>query len=397
MKQQFEISEKQQAFQTAENQSFKILEEHYQKAIQVTENQNFDVIPDEIRRSIEPLILKIESDKSLTQVLVTTLLKKIISPEQDIRLHMKKFKNGYSARVLDTKVTTPFFKKYFPKYANKETAFLTKATRAEVIWTLNEGQKLPLRSKELINPFLQLIDNIQNSPVNLENCLIYILAKLYLLSQANQIVFDETIETADFSDVININTVIRMLKEHFESRLSSRLPVIAIYSVYQQLFKTVKRFENKVLRPLNVHTSSDKHGYGDVEIWNMNDTPFEMVEIKHHIPIDRNLIFDVVKKSENTTIERYYILTTYEGCFTNKSEEEYINKFILKIKKERDLEVIPNGIIYSLKYYLRFVEDYHDFLKKYTDELITDAKNSTEVKNFHIKIWQEILKKYSKI
>ncbi len=319
-------------------QAFEILEGHYQKAIRAAEKQDFDVIPDEIKRNIDPLILRIEGDKSLIQVVITSLLKKIISPEQDIRLHMAKLENGYSARGLDTKVTTPFFKKYFPKYANKETAFLTKATRTEVIWSLTEGQKLPLRSKDLVVPFLQLIDKIQNSAINLENCLIYVFAKLYLLSQANQTVFDETVETADFSDVININTVIGMLKEHFESRLSSRLPVIAIFSVYQQLFKTVKRFENKVLRPLNVHTSSDKHGYGDVEIWNMNDTPFELVEIKHNIPIDRNLIFDVVKKSENTTIERYYILTTYEDCFTSSDEEEYINKFILN---SRYAPVIP--------------------------------------------------------
>lgn len=394
MRQPDEISEKQQTFQTPENQHFKILEEHYQKAIQISENQHFDVIPNEIKRSIDPLILRIESDKSLIQVVITSLLKKIISPEQDIRLHMAKFDYGYSARVLDTKVTTPFFKKYFPKYANKETAFLTKATRAEVIWNLIEGQKLPLRSKDLINPFLQLIDKIQNGTINIENCMIYLLSKLYLLSQANQIVFDQTVELADFSDIININTVIRMLKEHFEIRLSSRLPVIAIFSIYQQLFKTIKRFENKILRPLNVHTSSDKHGYGDIEIWNMDSTPFEMVEIKHNIPIDRNLIFDVVKKSEDTTIERYYILTTYEGCFTSADEEEYINRYILNIKKDRNLEVIANGIIYSLKYYLRFVEDYHDFLKTYTDELIKDAKNSTEVKDFHIKVWQEILRKY---
>ncbi len=229
----------------------------------------------------------------------------MISPEQDILLHMAKFENSYSARGLDTKVTTPFFKQYFPKYANKETAFLTKATRAEVIWTLDEGRKLPLRSKNLVPPFLQLIDKIQNDTIILEICLIYILAKLYLLSQTDQSIFDETVETADFSDVININTVIGMLEEHFKSRLSSRLPVIAIFSVYRQLFKVVKRFENKVLGPLNVHTSSDKHGYGDIEIWNMDDTPFEMVEIKHNIPINRDLIFDVVKKSENTTIERY--------------------------------------------------------------------------------------------
>lgn len=373
-----------------------ILEKYYQKAIQLAEKQSFDEISDEIKASIDIFIQKIERDKSLVAAIITSLLKKIISPEQDIRLHKIKFQGGYSARVLDTKITTPFFKKYFTKYANKETAFLNLATRADIIWNLTEGEKLPLKNKSLLLPFLHLIDKIQNGVISLENCLTYILAKLYLLSQSNETVFDVTIDTDDFSDVININTVIKMLKEHFESRYSSRLPVIAIFSVYQQLFKTVRRFEDKVLRPLNVHTSSDKHGYGDVEIWNMNDTPSEMVEIKHNIPIDRDLILDVIKKSENTTIERYYLLTTYEDCFESPDEEEYINKLILKIKKERNLDIIPNGIIYSLKYYLRFVEDYHEFLKTYTEELIKDAKNSTEVAISHIEIWQEILRKYSK-
>jgi DNA (cytosine-5)-methyltransferase 1 len=41
------------------------------------------------------------------------------------------------------------------------------------------------------------------------------------------------------------------------------------------------------------------------------------------------MILDIVKKSANTTIERYYILTTYK------------------------LEIIANGIVNTLKYYLR--------------------------------------------
>jgi DNA (cytosine-5)-methyltransferase 1 len=185
-----------------------------------------------------------------------------------------------------------------------------------------------------------------------------------------------------------------MLERHFEMKLSSRLPVIAIYSVYQQLFKEVKRYGGKKLGLLNVHTSSDKHGYGDIEIWNADGTPFEMVEIKHKIPIDRNLIFDIVKKSEGTTIERYYILTTAKENFISTEEEEYINKFILKIKKDSGLEIIANGIYYSLKYYLRFINDYKNFIRSYTENLITDAKNSTEIKEFHITEWQNILKEH---
>lgn len=371
-----------------------ILEQCYAKALERILNENSDEISEDIKSDVDVFIEKIDTDKSLVQVIVTSLLKKIISPEQDIRLHMAKFENGYSARVLDTKITSPFFKRYFPTYANKETAFLTKATRAEIIWNLTEGVKLPLRSKQLVKPFLILMDKIQKSSFNLQDCLTYILLRLQMLSRQHQTIFDETLESADFSDVLNINNVIKMLTAHFDSKLSSRLPVIAVYSAYIQLFKTIKRYESKILKPLNVHTSADKHGYGDIEIWSDEETPFEMIEIKHNIAIDRNLIFDVAKKTENTSVKRYYVLTTYQGSFANEAEEEYINKLVLKIKRAHDLEIIPNGIIHSLKYYLRFIEDYREFIKTYTEELIKDAKNSTEVKNFHIEIWQTILKAY---
>lgn len=376
------------------NDPLQILETSYQTAIKIAESQDFSRFSKEITNSVDLFIANIESDKSLVQLIITSLIKKIATPTQDIRLHQVKFENGYSARVLDTKVTTPFFKKYFSKYANKETAFLTKATRAELIWNFEEGLRLPLRRKALVEPFIAFIDKIQNVRIDLNDCLVYILAKLYLLNLANQNVSDDTVESADFSDVININVVIKMLELHFKSRLSSRLPVIAIYSAYQQLFKNIKRFDNKVLLPLNVHTSSDKHGFGDIEIRNSNDTPFEVVEIKHNVAIDRNLILDIIKKSENTTIERYYVLTTYKGSFLNAEEEEYINKLILKIKKERNLEIIANGIIPSLKYYLRFIEDYHEFIKSYTDTLTLDYQNSTEVRDSHLTIWQDILSDY---
>ena len=103
------------------------------------------------------------------------------------------------------------------------------------------------------------------------------------------------------------------------------------------------------------------------------------------------MILDIVKKSANTTIERYYILTTYKDCFINQDEEEYINELIFNIKRESGLEIIANGIVNTLKYYLRFIEDYHEFIKTYTEELVKDARNSTEVKDFHIQAWEKIL------
>ena len=371
-----------------------ILEKALSDAKKLIEKNKVNKFPDVIKSNIDTLIGKIDSNKSLLSALVTSLVKKITTPEQDIRLHRTDFEKGYSARSLDTQITAPFFKQHFPKYANKESAFLTLATREKIPWTKTEGQNLKIRDKNVKTSYLEIFDVIQKGKVKQKDCLQYIFAKLFVLSQEQYAIFDETIEAVNFDEIINITTVIKMLEAHFEIKLSSRLPVIAIYTVYQELIKEVKRYSNKELKSLNVHTSSDKHGYGDVEVWNKNNTPFEMVEIKHNIAIDRNLIFDIAKKSEKTTIERYYILTTYKNSFVSKEEEEYINKFILKLYKDSGIEIIANGIIPSLKYYLRFIEDYKGFLLAYTENLIVDAKNSTEIKDFHIEKWKELLNEH---
>lgn len=372
-----------------------ILEKALSKAVNILETKKEIKFSEIVSTNVDALINKIDSNKSLVSALVTSLVKKISEPKQDIRLHRKDFVGGYSARSLDTKVTTPFFKNYFPKYANKESSFLTLATREKIKWTKTEGMNLKIRDKGVKKSFLEILDAAQRGKVDPEEVLIYVFMKLHLLSLQHKMVYDETIEKSNFLDILNINTVLKMLERHFEMKLSSRLPVIAIYSVYQELFKVVKRYDRKILRPLNVHTSSDKHGYGDIEVWNADKTPFEMVEIKHNISIDRNLIFDIAKKSEGTSIERYYILTTAKENFSSLEEEDYVNKFILKIKKDSGLEIIANGIYYSLKYYLRFIEDYKQFIHAYTENLIADAKNSTEVKEYHITEWQKILKEHN--
>lgn len=45
----------------------------------------------------------------------------------------------------------------------------------------------------------------------------------------------------------------------------------------------------------------------------------------------------------------------------------------------------------SLKYYLRFIDNYNDFLKLYTINLVEDSKISSEINSEHINLWREIL------
>ena len=318
-----------------------------------------------------------------------------MDPKQDIRLHRTDFENGYSARSLDTRITSPFFKKYFPKYANKESSFLTLATRERIKWTIEDGNNLKIRNKNLKKCFLDVFDQIETHNKNPRNILYYLFIRLIELTNKEDFILQIAKKTNIEIGTLNINTILAMLKEHFSIKLSSRLPVIAIYSIYEILIPLLKRYNKKILLPLQVHTSSDKHGFGDIEIYDENNLPFEIVEIKHNIPIDKYMVFDIVKKTNGTNIKRYYILTTYAQGFENKEIEQLVNEFISCINTEKNIDIIANGIITTLKYYLRFIDNYNLFLNIYTKNLINDTRQSTEIKSFHIEKWIEIKNKYS--
>jgi len=371
-----------------------VLEEIYKEAQIIFKENRLDNIDATLKKDIDLLIDKIGSNKSIVSALATSLLKKIIDPKQDIRLHRTDFENGYSARTLDTKITSPFFKKYFPKYANKESSFLTLATREKIKWTINDGNNLKIRNKNLKKCFLDVFDQVEAHNKNPRNYLCYLFIKLIELTNKEDLIFQIAKKTNIKIGTLNINTILAMLKDHFSIKLSSRLPVIAIYSIYEILIPLLKRYDGKKLLPLQVHTSSDKHGFGDIEIYDEKYLPFEVVEIKHNIPIDKYMVFDIVKKINGTNITRYYILTTYARGFENQEIEQLVNKFIANINAERNIDIIANGIITTLKYYLRFIDNYNLFLNIYTKNLINDARRSTEIKSFHIEKWIEIKNKY---
>ncbi|TAH30813.1 MAG: DNA methyltransferase [Cytophagales bacterium] len=361
----------------------------------VAENLDFDTVSNLIKNDIDVLIDKIDSNKSLVSALVTSLVKKIYEPKQDIRLHRTDFENGYSARVLDTQVTSPFFKDNFPKYANKESSFLTLATRERIKWTKDEGGNLKIRDKKLKACFLNIFEQVEALNANPKDYLNYIFAKLITLSKIEKALFESTNLQTENLETLNIYLIIKMLQEHFDTKQSSRLPVVAIYAIYEILLPKFERYKDKKLVILQVHTSSDKHGFGDIEVYTTDNQPFEIVEIKHNIPIDKYLIFDIAKKMQNIKIDRYYILTTFANGFVNAESEKEVTAYILELKKTQGIDIIANGIITTLKYYLRFIDNYQEFIDVYTQNLIKDAKNSTEIKNFHLEKWTEILKKYS--
>ncbi|GAB6079014.1 hypothetical protein [Hydrogenobaculum acidophilum] len=351
----------------------------------------FNALSTEQQGRLNILVNNIENQKSVVAVTITSLLKKIVSPEQDIRLHREEFEGGYSGRSLDTNVVTPWLKEHFPRFAPKESGWLTRSIEQPSPFTMDFPGKI--RDRDVKNAFLSILNDIEKNSANPSNylqCLLFILLDKY---EQEMSLISQLSAEREHSGLLTIDIVVNMLREHFSMRMSSRLPVIAIYAIYQIFMENIKLYECKKLEPLKTHTTSDRYiGFGDIEIYNQDGTPFEIVEIKHNIPIDKMMVEDVLKKVKDTTIKKYYILTTSEPNFKDSNEE--ILKLVRLIKLNYGVEIIPNGIFPSLKYYLRFVPDLIDFLHRYTGNLIDEFKKTADIKEFHIERWMEIRKNY---
>ena len=161
--------------------------------------------------------------------------------------------------------------------------------------------------------------------------------------------------------------------------------------------KGVRRYRGKKLKSIRSHISPDMRarGIGDIEIINETNEYFEGVEIKHNIPIDPIIIRDAYEKFKDTPIVRYYLLTTAEPN-VKAEEERKVKTEIEKIKKEHSCEVIVNGIIPSLRYYLRLLPEPRKFIKRYTRNLAIEFSKSTEIKKEHIIAWEKLLREWKK-
>jgi len=361
-----------------------ILSEIYQKALTIinekTLQEVFNQLDDFEKSNLQIIIDNFERGKGVLTVLITSLTHKLHNPEQDIRLHQDNMNGGYSGRGIDTKYITPFMKGMgFPAMA--ESGWLTRSLEQNLPYDLKYPGKIT--PKELKSTFLNLLDMVQNQNRSPEK---------YLL-----VLFAELIEHREKKDIdlakptnLSISTIIDYLKQHFEygysSRGASRLPTLAIYAIYQCMIKELKRFESKLLMPLEEHTSSDKSlgRVGDIEIRDVEGKVFEAVEIKHGVPINPQLVKDAYEKFKSHPIQRYYLLTTADEYIV---DNENISKEISRILKIHGCQVIINGIYPSLKYYLRLLHSTYDFIDNYVENL----QNDKSIKYEHKLKWNEIV------
>ena len=243
--------------------------------------------------------------------------------------------------------------------------------------------------------FLYILNDIEENCANPEKYLHAVFASLIaLMERANRIVREKPI--VDFTsqkEIVTIENIIDLLKNHFSIRYditgASRLPVLAVYSAYE-MFMGTERYHGKTLSPLKSHTTSDikSGGIGDIEVLDETENFFEAVEIKHNIPISPTLVRDAYQKFSPTSVRRYYLLTTAEPDVDDVDE---VNQWVRQIHMQDGREVIVNGILPSLKYYLRLLSNPKLFLDCYTKNLQVDFQMNTDIKEVHVRSWANLL------
>lgn len=359
-----------------------LLLELYNKAMSVVglNNKNITDIKPKEQEQLNLVLHYSEQAKAVLTVLITSITYKIINPEQDIRKHQASIKDGYSGRTFDSKHITPFMKmQKFPSMA--ESGWLTRALEQKVPYDKNySGAITP---KELKPVFLQILDNIEKGA----DC------RKYLTFIMQGLIIKRNLQTIDLAKptTLSISSILELLDKHFNGSYkaegASRLPVLAIYACYQCLIQETKRFEKKELLAIESHTSSDKSSgrVGDIDILDEKKRAFEAVEVKHGIAITIQLVQDAFEKFKTTPIDRYYILST---ASPDKDEFKKIEAEIQRIKNVHGCQLIVNGIMPTIKYYLRLLDKTSEFIEHYVNLIEVDKSLKYE----HKERWNQLIR-----
>lgn len=343
------------------------------KTISIPENQQhfLNVVGENIR-----------TQKGVFTVLVTLITHKILHIEQDIRFHQSSMEGGFSGRSIDYQYITPTLKELgLPSMA--ESGWLTRSLEQPFPYTLDYGGKIS--NKVVKEAFLNIIDFVEKQPEKSEEILRIILGLAIETSKLSQIEITPLANPESLTISKIIDALERHFNFHYKTHGGSKLPVLAFYAIYQSLILELKRYNGCVLEKLGSHTASDRTSKtaGDIQIFK-EDKLFEAIEIKLDKEIDVTMIRIAIEKIYKYNPSRYYILSVKNVKSEDKVE---IETLISNLKTSHGCQLVINGVLPSLKYYLRLLENIQDFIHSYSDLIEKDS----ELQDLHKRQWNSIL------
>lgn len=319
------------------------------------------------------------SEKSSTAFtnILTGLAIKVALPLIDIRYHQEQIQSrttagaGFSFRTVSEDDVYPWLRRQ--KFDGAKSGWQTRTYERDDPYDLGYPHKIGGANSPLKDNFLAVYDRVEAHGETAREALRYLLFR--------QVEKRHT-QTIDFvtPKTQNIELIIDIFNRHFFYKYSakgaSRLPVLALYALYQLIIPEMQRLNDKTLKPLESHVAADSRtgSVGDIEVTDIGGSIFEAVEVKHGLKIDEKIITTAQEKIGKSGIKRYYILTTHDDC--SLSDEH--KKRISRIEELYDCVVIVNGVQSTLRYYLRLVTDPSSIFSSYISLLGNDPALSHE-------------------
>lgn len=325
-------------------------------------------IEEEQAKNAEVTVESAESSKAALAVSLTCLIYKIFVPQQDVRNHQQSIDGGFSGRTFDSHVVTPFLRRHsFPCMA--ESGWLTRSFEHKEPYTLSYNGAI--KPQPLKTAFLTLIDAIQerNTTADNESLLSYML-ELLIISRDSKSILPAIPRN------LSIAATAALIDSHFHSKYSApgaaRLPVLALYAVYQCLFaEGLRRFDGKSLLPLESHNSADTQSgrIGDIDVVNADGSEFEAVEVKLGVRVTAEIADRAKEKILRSTASRYYILSTAPA---DEDDRAQIDAAVRDVATISGCQLIINGVIPTIKYYLRLLSSPSAFAESYARLVFAD-------------------------
>ena len=368
----------------------KQLEIALEKANEFCEKSTNGQIPSFAHELNKPLLLALDdlcknnekASAAFSNVITSLSIKSFLGDKVDIRYHETQIQNqtnkgaGFNFRGVSENIIYPWMTKHEFKCA--KSGWQTRTLERPKPYLLNYDENIGYVKKS----FLQIYHQIEEEKQNASNALAYIIWKSIIIRESSRIVM----AIPKITDVIQITN---LFEQHFNykynnSRGASRLPVLALYAIYQVLLDEFGRFNGKKLKALEEHSAADSQtgAIGDIEIEDEQGNIFEALEIKHQIIINTAIIQSAKQKIRGSQIDRYYILTTHKNH--EPSEEIYLE--VEKVKKLLGCQMIVNGVIPTIKYYLRLLSNPNTVIKNYVKLLEMDKSVEFE----HRCVWNKI-------
>lgn len=343
-------------------------------------------LSDRCRQALDGLHARAQAASAAFTNIVTCLAIKAARPDVDVRYHQTQIQKdtprsaGVNFRGISEDVVYPWLDRN--RFEGAKSGWQTRTLERPKPYKMNYDENIAHVKQEFLTVFDELEEQGQPAP----EALSYLIYKQVIRREEVRI-------TLSIPKTQDIATIVELMRRHFfksykGSKGASRLPVLALHAIYSVMIKELKRYEGKSVCQLNEHSAADSQtgSIGDIEVKDdATGEIFEAVEIKHDLMITEAIAADVQQKVMDKSISRYYILTTHSNC----EPDDGAKKIIENIKSVYDCQVIANGVVSSIRYYLRLLADPSAIFPAYVALLQSDKAIAHE----HRTGWNEVVQK----